>query len=379
MQPLHYDASTWATYRAAANDEFMSKSSAREVRQSKRQDSTVPKAEYAEPTVPVGASCYDRSRMYEQEFTSPRVPHSNPEFCYSPWARDDVKRQIEAPGRHLNSLLDSVLTAPPDHGYYDTPDAAWREVYWNGSERMAGCSSNSPEMGAAPVRYASPAVYDHGIVPSQRHDLYGPYGGFANGVGHGRGQGGGNAGPLSRNQLLAQYSTIADALTPVVDDHLPCHSPRGQIAGLPYSDDREPCEPSDASTDTCSAGDLTKSLRKGAPKRHMCTICQKCFPRPGGLQTHMNAHNNVKPFACGHDDCSMCFSVQSNARRHRRNAHGIGFAERYEDAQRHLPAAQPDITFEEPVVNEQADHLAVPQRLMWMPLNDSLDDSPFRQ
>ncbi|KAL1724088.1 hypothetical protein EV715DRAFT_269381 [Schizophyllum commune] len=363
MQPLHYDASTYAMYRAAANDDFMSQSSAREVRRSKRQDSTVPKAEYTEPTVPVGASCHDRSRMYEQEFTSPRVPHTNPEFCYSPCARDDVKRQIEA----------------PDQGYYDTPDAAWREVYWNGNERMAGGSSNSPEMGAAPLRYASPAVYDHGIVPSQHHDLYGPYGGSANGASHGRGQGGGNPGPLSRNQLLAQYSTFADALTPVVDDHLPCHSPREQIAGLPYSDDREPCAPNNATTDTCSAGDTTKSSRKGAPKRHMCTICQKCFPRPGGLQTHMNAHNNVKPFACGHDDCSMCFSVQSNARRHRRNAHGIGFAERYEDAQRHLPAAQPDITFEEPVVNEQADHLAVPQRLMWMPLNDSLDDSPFRQ
>lgn len=75
----------------------------------------------------------------------------------------------------------------------------------------------------------------------------------------------------------------------------------------------------------------------------------------------------------------MCFSVQSNARRHRRNAHGIAFAERYEDAQRHLPAAQPDITFEEPVVNEQADLLAIPQRLMWMPPNDSFDNSLYRQ
>ncbi|KAL1704934.1 hypothetical protein EV121DRAFT_204664 [Schizophyllum commune] len=372
MQPLHYNASTWAVYRTAANDGFMSQSSTREGRRSR----TVPKAEYTEPAVPVGASCYDRSRTYQQAFTSPRVPHSNPDFCYSPWARDDVKRQIEDPGRHLNSPLDPVLTALPDQGYYDTPDAAWRKVYSNGSERMAGGSSNSPEMGATPLRYASPAVDDHGIVLSQRHGLDGPYGGSANGAGHGRGQGGGNPGPLSRNQLLAQYSTIADALTPVVNDHLPCHSPEAQIAGLPYSDAREPCAPN-ATTNTCSAADTTK--RKAASKRHMCTICQKCFPRPGGLQTHMNAHNNVKPFACGHDDCSMCFSVQSNARRHRRNAHGIGFAERYEDAQRHLPTPQPDITFEEPVVNEQADHLAVPKRLMWMPPNDSLDDSPHRQ
>ena len=75
----------------------------------------------------------------------------------------------------------------------------------------------------------------------------------------------------------------------------------------------------------------------------------------------------------------MCFSVQSNARRHRRNAHGIGFAEQYEDAQRHLPIPQPDITFEEPVVNEQADCLAVPRRHLWMPPNNSLEGPPFKQ
>ncbi|KAI5890670.1 uncharacterized protein SCHCODRAFT_0248956 [Schizophyllum commune H4-8] len=370
MQPSHYDASTWAVYRAAASDESMSQSSIREGRRSRRQYSAVPKAEYTEHAMPVGGICYDRSRMYEQELTSTRVAHSNPDVCYSPWARDDEKRQTERPCRHLCSPLAQVLTALPDHGYYDTPEA----VYWESSEPIAGGNSNSPEMRAAQSRYAQPAMYDYSIVPSQRQGLYGPYG-SANSVGHdGRGQGGGNPGPLSRNQLLAQYSTIADALTPVVNHHLPCHSPEAQITGLPYSDDREPCVPNDT-TDTCSAGETTS--RKAASKRHMCTICQKCFP-PGGLQTHMNAHNNVK-FECGHDDCSMCFSVQSNARRHRRNAHGIGFAERYEDAQRRVSAPPPDITFNEPVVNEQADYLAVPQRLMWMPPNDSLDGSPRRQ
>ncbi|KAJ7118674.1 hypothetical protein C8R43DRAFT_89618 [Mycena crocata] len=41
------------------------------------------------------------------------------------------------------------------------------------------------------------------------------------------------------------------------------------------------------------------------------------FCSPSGLQTHMNIHNNLKPFICGFRDCLKTFSVRSNAKRHR--------------------------------------------------------------
>lgn len=274
MQSAHYDSSALATYCVATSEDFMAQSTSGEGQRSRRLNSAIPKAECAEPAGPADASCYDRSKAYRQEPTSLRAPYSYPDFCSSPWARNGGARQIQSLGLHLASSLDRILTGLPD-GYYDEPDAAWREVYWHGSDRVPSGKGYSPEVTAAPLLCPPRAVYNHGIVPSQRVGLYGPHGSASN-VSDVRGQGGANPGPLSRNQLLAKYSTIADALTPVVDDHLPCHSPGAQTAGLPYSDERESCVP-DATVDPCSAGEAMK--RKAGPKRHMCTVCHKFFPR----------------------------------------------------------------------------------------------------
>ncbi|KAF9528438.1 hypothetical protein CPB83DRAFT_766940, partial [Crepidotus variabilis] len=57
-------------------------------------------------------------------------------------------------------------------------------------------------------------------------------------------------------------------------------------------------------------------------KMHECDVCQKKFPRPSGLKTHMNTHNNERPFACGFPGCARTFGVRSNAKRHLRT-HGV--------------------------------------------------------
>ncbi|KAJ7918454.1 hypothetical protein B0H13DRAFT_291965 [Mycena leptocephala] len=61
--------------------------------------------------------------------------------------------------------------------------------------------------------------------------------------------------------------------------------------------------------------------RKGPEKMHRCEICFKEFPRPSAVKTHMNVHNNARPYTCGFPNCPKTFSVRSNARRHYRT-HG---------------------------------------------------------
>jgi hypothetical protein len=38
--------------------------------------------------------------------------------------------------------------------------------------------------------------------------------------------------------------------------------------------------------------------RKGKSKMHTCALCQKSFPRPSGLRTHMNSHSGDKRVSC---------------------------------------------------------------------------------
>ncbi|KAF8889584.1 hypothetical protein BD779DRAFT_1519959 [Infundibulicybe gibba] len=67
---------------------------------------------------------------------------------------------------------------------------------------------------------------------------------------------------------------------------------------------------------------FTQLVKKKKSKMHDCGICGKSFPRPSGLRTHMNTHNNLKPYPCGFPGCRRSFAVRSNAKRHLRT-HGV--------------------------------------------------------
>ncbi|EIN08559.1 hypothetical protein PUNSTDRAFT_45031 [Punctularia strigosozonata HHB-11173 SS5] len=69
-----------------------------------------------------------------------------------------------------------------------------------------------------------------------------------------------------------------------------------------------------------AASASTAGSRK--PKLHQCKICKKWFPRPSGLETHMNIHRKLKPYKCPVPGCGRDFGVRSNAKRHLRT-HGI--------------------------------------------------------
>lgn len=80
-------------------------------------------------------------------------------------------------------------------------------------------------------------------------------------------------------------------------------------------------------------------------KFHECPICQKSFPRPSGLRTHMNMHTNTKPYACPYEGCDKSFSVISNAKRHYRT-HLVDLS----PDQIGLPAGPYTVNFSDPVV-----------------------------
>ncbi|KAJ7066231.1 hypothetical protein C8F01DRAFT_696724 [Mycena amicta] len=72
-----------------------------------------------------------------------------------------------------------------------------------------------------------------------------------------------------------------------------------------------------------AASQRQEESRRGSSKMHQCVLCGKEFPRPSGLRTHMNTHNEEQPYTCEFPGCERRFNVLSNARRHYRT-HGVG-------------------------------------------------------
>ncbi|KZP15439.1 hypothetical protein FIBSPDRAFT_685707, partial [Athelia psychrophila] len=96
-------------------------------------------------------------------------------------------------------------------------------------------------------------------------------------------------------------------------------------------------------------------------KMHTCKICQKQFPRPSGLNTHMNTHTGDRPHRCEEPGCDKRFTVLSNMRRHMRS-HG------YERPSESNPSlSSTGFEFEEPVVARDSQIAGgVPPLLRWV-------------
>ncbi|KAF6764081.1 hypothetical protein DFP72DRAFT_412924 [Ephemerocybe angulata] len=83
-----------------------------------------------------------------------------------------------------------------------------------------------------------------------------------------------------------------------------------------------PAEANGGASEELQPPQQAPAKKKKKSKMHTCEICSKKFPRPSGLRTHMNTHNNARPYACGFPGCTRTFGVRSNAKRHLRT-HGI--------------------------------------------------------
>ncbi|KAJ8596188.1 hypothetical protein M405DRAFT_726757 [Rhizopogon salebrosus TDB-379] len=95
---------------------------------------------------------------------------------------------------------------------------------------------------------------------------------------------------------------------------------------------------------------------------HQCEICHKNFPRPSGLNTHMNSHSGAKPFKCPVPSCDKRFAVRSNAKRHLKT-HGINPSL----IEGPSPGSNFIVGFEEPLVNHHVHDIGrSPTRLRWI-------------
>ncbi|KAJ2364597.1 hypothetical protein IW150_006435, partial [Coemansia sp. RSA 2607] len=64
----------------------------------------------------------------------------------------------------------------------------------------------------------------------------------------------------------------------------------------------------------------SKSNGDNGPK-YLCEICNKKFPRPSALATHVFSHTGEKPYKCEEPGCEQVFSVRSNMQRHMKAKH----------------------------------------------------------
>ncbi|OAX41628.1 hypothetical protein K503DRAFT_685048 [Rhizopogon vinicolor AM-OR11-026] len=105
---------------------------------------------------------------------------------------------------------------------------------------------------------------------------------------------------------------------------------------------------------------------------HECEICHKNFPRPSGLNTHMNSHSGAKPFKCPVSSCDKRFAVRSNAKRHLKT-HGINPSLIEGPSQ----GSNFTVGFEEPLVNHHVHDVGrPPTRLRWIPHSPATRTQP---
>ena len=59
---------------------------------------------------------------------------------------------------------------------------------------------------------------------------------------------------------------------------------------------------------------LAEGINSQSKKKYVCKICNKAYPSPSKLETHVNSHLNIKPFEC--DICKKRFRHRHNMRKH---------------------------------------------------------------
>ncbi|KAJ7599056.1 hypothetical protein C8J56DRAFT_915760 [Mycena floridula] len=117
------------------------------------------------------------------------------------------------------------------------------------------------------------------------------------------------------SMISTSFDYTSDAASGQSDSetiHSPNMSPSAVVFG-PHSGSDEP---------TASVTPKARRRNRSGLKPHCCEICSKSFARPSGLQTHMNTHNNIRPFKCPMPGCKRSFTVRSNAKRHLKTTHG---------------------------------------------------------
>lgn len=134
-----------------------------------------------------------------------------------------------------------------------------------------------------------------------------------------------------------------------------------------------------ASSSSSSSPPTSTARKRSNGQAHKCQLCDKQFQRPSSLDTHMNTHSNVRPFACGHPGCDARFNARSNALRHR-HIHGVEFVRAVDAAEREARETRSetrgDAVFMETIVGQETPASATggnprPASLKWMPLNQT--------
>lgn len=108
-------------------------------------------------------------------------------------------------------------------------------------------------------------------------------------------------------------------------------------------------------------GERSKATQPKKSKMHQCNVCQKWFPRPSGLATHMNSHSGAKPYKCPIPNCTKSFAVRSNAKRHLRT-HGI-----FPSSEHPTAPSQFTVGFDAPIISEVHEVGKLPSKLRWVP------------